>query len=137
MGDVRVSVAARYLGAAVGTDTRGPQWGAVAPKLEDRARDVAACGASLPTRLQLFNICCGGMVRYRAQFAAPDLDLAAAYRVAAQKVCAALWMAFAPTILNGAALLFGGASTTPAETRPHSLCWAHDGYAANGTHTTV
>lgn len=72
IGDARVATAARYLGATVGTDTRGQQWDAVAAKLQDRESDVVACGVSPPMWLQRFNIHCGGMVRYHAQFVAPE-----------------------------------------------------------------
>lgn len=67
----RAERAARYPVVTVGTDSRGALWNEMAAKLGARARDVAACGASWPTRLRLFRIHCTSLVRYRAQISGP------------------------------------------------------------------
>lgn len=86
----RVEVAARYPGVTVGTDTRRWQWESVARKLRERAREIASCGATLPTRIQLYNIH-GQAPR---SIGTPDDVLLRAERVAAQRICLALWIAF-------------------------------------------
>lgn len=68
---VRVECAAQYFAATVGTDIRWTQKCDAATKLADRALDIVVCIASLPTYLPLFNIRCGSLVQYRAQFAIP------------------------------------------------------------------
>lgn len=69
-------------------------------KAKERAQDVAASGAMLPTSIQVFMLHCARLVRYRAQFVPRDREVAAAYRVGAQRICVATWMAFPPAVLQ-------------------------------------
>lgn len=74
--------------------------------------------------MQLFNIHCGGVVRYHAQFAAPDRQLAAADTAAAQKACAASCMAFDPAAVHAADLLGLSASFVPLAELCRAALWA-------------
>lgn len=98
---IRVAKAARYLGVEVGPQASQTQWGGVAVRLLERARDILASGATLPTRVQLFNIHCGGLVRYRARFARPSAELHRAYRRAGQLITASPWQSLPADVLQG------------------------------------
>lgn len=105
LSGARVARAARYLGVLVGTDTREGQWYEVAANVAARARDVAPCGVSWPTRLRLFAMHMTSLVRYRAKFCRMDARIVSAYRGSAQRVLAAPWMAMPPDSLHNVDLL--------------------------------
>lgn len=70
------------------------------------------------------------MARNKPQFALPSLELLRAYRVAAQKVCAAPWMAFPPILLHNAVLLALLASVPDIDADCTAARWAVVGRSA-------